>query len=288
VNPPLARRLPNRRRMKLPPLALCLSLPLLAAAYCDDLDLSNIGTGGPRIDVLLVGDDVLVQTCDTVLLGCEDVIVDATVDLGDGRVELPAAEPEVDEALAPYYVFNLGHQFLRAPAPPVDTLQATLGGAAIEAVVAPRPRPPALPLTVSRSTGSLVFTVEHGGDQLVAWTGVSCGDAYVPMSKIIGIDLGTTNSCVAMMDGGEPVVIVNEEGRGPPRRWSPSPTRASGLVGQVAKRQAVTNPENTVFSAKRFIGRKFTREVKAEAAKRMPYKVVGRNGDAAIEIRGKA
>jgi hypothetical protein len=221
VNPPLARRLPNRRRMKLPPLALCLSLPLLAAAYCDDLDLSNIGTGGPRIDVLLVGDDVLVQTCDTVLLGCEDVIVDATVDLGDGRVELPAAEPEVDEALAPYYVFNLGHQFLRAPAPPVDTLQATLGGAAIEAVVAPRPRPPALPLTVSRSTGSLVFTVEHGGDQLVAWTGVSCGDAYVPMwasveGDEVTFDFGQVGSdsgtCVHAMGLGSRTFGANASG----------------------------------------------------------------------------
>lgn len=108
------------------------------------------------------------------------------------------------------------------------------------------------------------------------------------MGKIIGIDLGTTNSCVAVMEGGEPVVIPNSEGA----RTTPSIVAFSKngerLVGQAAKRQAVTNPNNTIFSAKRFIGRKFT-EVQEEAAS-LPYKVVaGKNGDAYIEaeVEGK-
>ncbi|MCX6943792.1 MAG: molecular chaperone DnaK [Opitutales bacterium] len=104
------------------------------------------------------------------------------------------------------------------------------------------------------------------------------------MSKILGIDLGTTNSCMSVMEGGEPVVIPNAEGA----RTTPSVVAftKSGerLVGQAAKRQAVTNPSNTVFSAKRLIGRKFS-EVSAEA-KNMPFKVVeGKNGDAYIEVR---
>src|ERR1041385_8840929 len=104
------------------------------------------------------------------------------------------------------------------------------------------------------------------------------------MSRILGIDLGTTNSCMAVMEGGEPVVIPNAEGA----RTTPSVVAftKSGerLVGQAAKRQAVTNPRNTVCSAKRFIGRKFS-EVKEEA-KNMPFKVVeGKNGDAYIEVQ---
>ncbi len=103
------------------------------------------------------------------------------------------------------------------------------------------------------------------------------------MSKIIGIDLGTTNSCMAVMEGGEPVVIPNAEGG----RTTPSVVAftktGERIIGQAAKRQAVTNPKNTVFSAKRFIGRKFT-EVQNEA-KNMPFKVVeGKNGDAYIEV----
>ena len=94
------------------------------------------------------------------------------------------------------------------------------------------------------------------------------------MSKIIGIDLGTTNSVVAVMEGGEPVVITNSEGG----RLTPSVVgfTKSGerLVGQVAKRQAVTNPENTVFSIKRFMGRRFD-EV-SEEMKMVPYRVVAR------------
>ena len=106
------------------------------------------------------------------------------------------------------------------------------------------------------------------------------------MSKIIGIDLGTTNSVVAVMEGGEPIVITNPEGG----RLTPSVVGFSKtgerLVGQVAKRQAVTNPENTVFSIKRFMGRKFD-EV-SEEMKMVPYKVVrASNGDARITASGK-
>jgi molecular chaperone DnaK len=105
-------------------------------------------------------------------------------------------------------------------------------------------------------------------------------------SKIIGIDLGTTNSVVAVMEGGEPVVITNPEGG----RLTPSVVAfaktGERLVGQVAKRQAVTNPENTVFSIKRFMGRKFD-EVNEEM-KMVPYQVVrASNGDARVEALGK-
>ena len=104
--------------------------------------------------------------------------------------------------------------------------------------------------------------------------------------KVIGIDLGTTNSCVAVVEGGEPVVIANEEGG----RTTPSIVAftkdGERLVGQVAKRQAVTNPENTIFSAKRFIGRRYD-EVGSEIPK-VPYKVEkAANGDAAILAQGK-
>ena len=104
------------------------------------------------------------------------------------------------------------------------------------------------------------------------------------MSRILGIDLGTTNSCMSIMEGGEPVVIPNAEGA----RTTPSVVAftktGERVVGQAAKRQAVTNPKNTVFSAKRLIGRKFT-EV-SEEAKNLPYKVVaGKNGDAYIEVQ---
>ena len=92
------------------------------------------------------------------------------------------------------------------------------------------------------------------------------------MAKIIGIDLGTTNSCVAVMEGGEPKVIPNEEGG----RTTPSVVAftKSGerLVGQVAKRQAITNPENTIYSIKRFMGRRLN-EV-GDEMKMVPYKVV--------------
>jgi len=104
--------------------------------------------------------------------------------------------------------------------------------------------------------------------------------------KIIGIDLGTTNSVVAVMEGGDPVVIPNAEGG----RVTPSVVAftkdGERLVGQVAKRQAVTNPQNTVFSIKRFMGRRVSEVV--EETKRVPYKVVdGPNGLASVEIQGK-
>src|SRR3954451_5068018 len=106
------------------------------------------------------------------------------------------------------------------------------------------------------------------------------------MSKVIGIDLGTTNSVVAVMEGGEPAVIVNQEGA----RTTPSVVAftkdGERLVGQVAKRQAVTNPENTIFSIKRFMGRKFD-EVSREVS-RVPYKIVrAQNGDAWVQTRDK-
>jgi molecular chaperone DnaK len=106
------------------------------------------------------------------------------------------------------------------------------------------------------------------------------------MSKIIGIDLGTTNSVVAVMEGGQPVVIPNQEGG----RTTPSivgfTKSGERLVGQVAKRQAVTNPENTIYSIKRFMGRRFN-EV-SEEMKLVPYRVVaGDNGDARVDVNGK-
>ncbi|HRQ79182.1 MAG TPA: Hsp70 family protein, partial [Gemmatimonadaceae bacterium] len=104
--------------------------------------------------------------------------------------------------------------------------------------------------------------------------------------KVIGIDLGTTNSVVAVMEGGDPVVIPNAEGG----RTTPSVVGFSKdgerLVGQIAKRQAVTNPTNTVFSIKRFMGHKMA-EVEAERA-RVPYKVVrGQNDLVSVEVQGK-
>jgi molecular chaperone DnaK len=108
------------------------------------------------------------------------------------------------------------------------------------------------------------------------------------MGKIIGIDLGTTNSVVAIMEGKEPKVISNEEGA----RLTPSVVafddKGDVLVGQIARRQAITNPENTVFSSKRFMGRKATDPVTQEEVKRVPFKVAtAGNGDVSIEIRGK-
>src|SRR6187431_3210192 len=106
------------------------------------------------------------------------------------------------------------------------------------------------------------------------------------MAKVIGIDLGTTNSVVAVVEAGDPAVIANQEGS----RLTPSVVGFTKdgeiLVGQVAKRQAITNPENTVFSIKRFMGRRYD-EVLQEI-KLVPYKVVkAPNGDARVEVRGK-
>ncbi len=108
------------------------------------------------------------------------------------------------------------------------------------------------------------------------------------MASIIGIDLGTTNSCVAVMDGGKPKVIENTEGD----RTTPSVVAFSDdgevLVGQSAKRQAVTNPHNTIFASKRLVGRKFDEDVVQRDLDLMPYKIVkAKNGDAWIEAGGK-
>jgi molecular chaperone DnaK len=108
------------------------------------------------------------------------------------------------------------------------------------------------------------------------------------MSKVIGIDLGTTNSCVAVMEGGEPVVIPNSEGS----RTTPSMVGFTEsderLVGQIAKRQAVTNPDNTVYAVKRLMGRPFDSPEAKRAQSMVPYRVVpSDNGDAWVEIRGK-
>jgi len=108
------------------------------------------------------------------------------------------------------------------------------------------------------------------------------------MSKVIGIDLGTTNSCVAVMEGGDPAVITNSEGS----RITPSVVafaeNGERLTGQIARRQAVTNPENTIFAIKRLIGRRFDDAEVQKAMKVLPYRIVrGDNGDAWVEARGK-
>src|SRR5437588_4854876 len=105
------------------------------------------------------------------------------------------------------------------------------------------------------------------------------------MSKTIGIDLGTTNSCVAVIEGGEPKVIPNEEGG----RTTPSVVAftktGERLVGQVAKRQAITNPENTIYSIKRFMGRRY--EEVSEELKMVPYKVERHGDNVVIVAQGK-
>ncbi|MGH7827226.1 MAG: molecular chaperone DnaK [Candidatus Binatia bacterium] len=108
------------------------------------------------------------------------------------------------------------------------------------------------------------------------------------MAKVIGIDLGTTNSCVAIMDAGDPNVLANSEGS----RTTPSVVAFTDsgerLVGQIARRQAITNPENTIFAVKRLIGRRYDDPLVQKAMKVLPYKVVRNdNGDAWVEIRGK-
>jgi molecular chaperone DnaK len=109
------------------------------------------------------------------------------------------------------------------------------------------------------------------------------------MGKLIGIDLGTTNSCVAIMEGGDPVVIANSEGS----RTTPSivafTDKGERLVGQIAKRQAITNPDNTVFAVKRLIGRKFDSSEVQKDIKVLPYKIdKASNGDAHVSVRGKS
>src|SRR6201985_2811301 len=108
------------------------------------------------------------------------------------------------------------------------------------------------------------------------------------MSKVIGIDLGTTNSCVAVMEGGDPVVIPNSEGS----RTTPSMVgfteAGERLVGQIAKRPAITHPEATVFAVKRLIGRKFESDEVKKSVSVSAYRIVAAdNGDAWVELRGK-
>ena len=109
------------------------------------------------------------------------------------------------------------------------------------------------------------------------------------MSKIIGIDLGTTNSCVAFMDGKDPKVIENSEGA----RTTPSMVafteKGERLVGQASKRQSITNPENTLFAIKRLIGRRSDDPMVSKDKDMVPYKIVAdeKSGDAWIESRGK-
>ena len=108
------------------------------------------------------------------------------------------------------------------------------------------------------------------------------------MGKVIGIDLGTTNSCVAIMEGGSAKIIENNEGN----RTTPSMVaftdQAERLVGQIAKRQAITNPENTIFSVKRLIGRKFNAPQVTKSQETSPYKIIeASNGDCSIDVKGK-
>lgn len=109
------------------------------------------------------------------------------------------------------------------------------------------------------------------------------------MGKTIGIDLGTTNSCVSVLEGGDPIVIANAEGS----RTTPSivafTDKGERLVGQIAKRQAITNPDNTIFAVKRLIGRKFDSAEVQKDSKILPYKITrASNGDAHVVIKGKA
>ena len=118
--------------------------------------------------------------------------------------------------------------------------------------------------------------------------GMSTAGGAKTGGPVIGIDLGTTNSCVAIMEGKTPRVIENAEGQ----RTTPSTVaftdKGEVLVGTSAKRQAVVNPENTIFATKRLIGRRFTDTVVQQDVKTVPYKIVAHtNGDAWVEARGK-
>ena len=106
------------------------------------------------------------------------------------------------------------------------------------------------------------------------------------MAKVIGIDLGTTNSCMAVMEAGEPVVVENNEGgRTTPSVAAVNKKTDERYVGQAAKRQAVTNPDNTVFSIKRLMGRKFREEEVQRDIKVLPYKIEeAKNGDAHVKM----
>src|SRR5256885_2448132 len=110
------------------------------------------------------------------------------------------------------------------------------------------------------------------------------------MAKTIGIDLGTTNSCVAVIEGGEPAVIPNSEGgRTTPSVVAVNAKTGERYVGTVAKRQSVTNPDNTIFSIKRFMGRKFNDPEVARDKGLVPYQVVAAsNGDVAVTLESKS
>src|SRR2546421_9917259 len=109
------------------------------------------------------------------------------------------------------------------------------------------------------------------------------------MAKVLGIDLGTTNSVMAVIEAGDPTILENAEGnRLTPSVVAVNPKTNEQIVGQVARRQAITNPENTVFSVKRFIGRKFADQEGQEARKHVPYKVkAAPNGDVRATMGSK-
>lgn len=153
--------------------------PLLLGAWagCGDIDPENLGDGGPRVDVLLVGGSAYVHACDAQLFGCADVFVDATVDLGDGRVEIPAGPIDVDDEIWPYFASAPGgapSQFLIAAAPEGDLISATIDGVGLGAAVVAPPDVSDVPATIQRAAGPVVFTAPHAGDELVAWHHATC------------------------------------------------------------------------------------------------------------------
>jgi len=177
-----------------------------------------------------------------------------------GRAKIPHRKPEFDAVLPlrPVWTFPYPAQALRSGTAPGAARTNSWGWDS----AAPDDR--------------VVETIRRNGDE------------ETPMSKIIGIDLGTTNSCVAVMDGKNPKVIENAEGA----RTTPSVVGiqedGERLVGQPARRQAVTNPENTFFAIKRLIGRTFDDPVVAKDKKMVPYEIVkGPNGDAWVRSHGK-
>lgn len=107
------------------------------------------------------------------------------------------------------------------------------------------------------------------------------------MGKTIGIDLGTTNSCVSFYDGKDVKVIPNKEGKNTTPSIVAFTDKGEILVGEIAKRQAITNPENTIFSIKRIMGLMFNEEKSKEAKSKVPYKIINRNDACAVEIKGK-
>ncbi len=107
------------------------------------------------------------------------------------------------------------------------------------------------------------------------------------MSKVLGIDLGTTNSAMSVFEGGEAKIIANKEGKNTTPSIVAFTDKGEILVGESAKRQAITNPQKTIYSIKRIMGLMSNEDKAKEAEKRLPYKIVDRNGACAIEISGK-